>query len=100
MAQRQGQRDSGKERFWRRMLRLWQCSGLSVRDFCGSRDLSEQSFYRWRRIISECERQATQTPQGVGDGQGQDGAAVPIFVPVRLTASRPASANTPLEVVV
>jgi transposase len=47
------QRRSSKERFWRRMVRQWRSSGLSIRDFCDDRDISEPSFYAWRRIIAQ-----------------------------------------------
>jgi hypothetical protein len=57
---------SSKERFWRRMVRQWDNSGLSVRDFCAERGLAEASFYAWRRTITE-----------------RDAAAVH-FVPVRV----------------
>jgi transposase-like protein len=50
---RQGQRDSDKERFWRRMLRQWQRSGLSIRAFCRKHNLAEPSFYAWRRTFAD-----------------------------------------------
>jgi hypothetical protein len=40
---RRGDRDLGKERFWRRMLRRWQMSGRTVRDFCAEHGVSEPS---------------------------------------------------------
>jgi hypothetical protein len=43
---------SSKERFWRRLLRQWRRSGLSVRAFCAQQDLAEANFYAWRRIIT------------------------------------------------
>jgi hypothetical protein len=46
------QRRSNKERFWRRMVRQWRGSGLSIRDFCAEQDVSEPSFYAWRRTIA------------------------------------------------
>lgn len=46
-------RDPHKERFWRRMLRQWQRSGLSVRDFCLQHGLSLHSFYAWRRTLAQ-----------------------------------------------
>jgi transposase len=51
-------RDPSKERFWRRMLRQWQRSGLSVRAFCAEHDLSQPSFYAWRRTLAERDAQA------------------------------------------
>ena len=46
-------RDPRKERFWRRLLRQWQRSGLSVRAFCEQHDLSEPNFYAWRRTLAQ-----------------------------------------------
>jgi transposase-like protein len=51
-------RDPRKEQFWRRMLRQWQRSGLSVRAFCEQHDLSQPSFYAWRRTLAERDAQA------------------------------------------
>ena len=81
------QRDPGKERFWRRMLRRWQRSNLTVRDFCSQQQLSEPSFYAWRRLIAERDRQppaAQPTP-------------TPAFVPVRVVP--PISATAAIELV-
>ena len=38
----------------------WKASGLSDRDFCYSKGLSEPSFYSWRRTLNE--RDAANTP--------------------------------------
>jgi transposase-like protein len=46
-------RDLRKEQFWRRILRQWQRSGLSVRAFCEQHDLSQPSFYAWRRTLAD-----------------------------------------------
>ncbi len=85
---RRGERDYAKERFWRRLLRQWRRSGQTVRDFCAEHGLAEPSFYAWRRIIAERDRQATR--------HGHDRASdTPAFVPVRLAPTLTA----PLEVV-
>ena len=63
------QRDPGKERFWRSILRQWLKSGLSIRQFCRQQQLSEARFYAWRRTL-----------------QRRDAEAVP-FVPVRVVAA-------------
>jgi hypothetical protein len=47
------QRSKSKEQYWRRTLRQWRASGLSVRDFCVQQALSEASFYAWRRTLAE-----------------------------------------------
>jgi transposase-like protein len=46
-------RDRGKERFWRRAVRQWRKSGLSIRDFCRQEGLPEGNFYAWRRTIAQ-----------------------------------------------
>jgi transposase-like protein len=51
-------RDPSKEQFWRRMVRLWQQSGLSVRAFCDDHGLSQASFYAWRRTLQQRDQQA------------------------------------------
>lgn len=52
------QRSGSKERFWRRVVRQWRHSGLSIRDFCVQQQLSEASFYFWRRTIGKRDGQA------------------------------------------
>jgi hypothetical protein len=76
------QQRSSKERFWRQILRQWRRSGLSVRDFCAERDVSEPSFYAWRRTITERDAEAAcfvpvhvipdaaTTAGGAGSGSG------------------------------
>jgi hypothetical protein len=48
---------SSKEQWWRRQVRQWRGSGLSVRAFCAAQGLSEPSFYAWRRTLAQ--REAT-----------------------------------------
>jgi hypothetical protein len=72
-------RDPRKEQHWRRLIRLWQNSGLTVRDFCACHQLSQASFYAWRRELQERD------------------AATTTFVPVQVMPDdRPAHA-TPIE---
>lgn len=79
---RRGERNRAKERFWRTMLRQWRRSGLSVRDFCAERELSEPNFYTWRRTIAERDRQARRRRQG--DRHGTRAVGQPVFVPVHV----------------
>lgn len=81
---RQHKRDRGKEQFWRRTLRQWRRSGLSVRHFCAEHDLTEPSFYSWRRILTQrnevrakVERDSTHREVPVSDD-------TPVFVPLRV----------------
>ncbi len=46
-------RDPGREAFWRRTLRAFGNSGLSVRAFCRREKLAETAFYFWRRTIQQ-----------------------------------------------
>ncbi len=110
MARRGRQRDWAKERFWRSLLARWQRSQQTVRDFCELHDLSEASFYAWRRTIAQRDRAAAKTPpastrlhaQPAQNGtqrlrSDDPGVAPPAFVPVRVCA--PAAAAPALELV-
>lgn len=66
------QRRSSREQFWRRLLRQWRRSGLSVRAFCAQHEVTPANFYAWRRTIARRD------------------AAVP-FVPVRVVPDPPAT---------
>jgi transposase len=83
-------RKPGKEQFWRRTLREFAKSGQSIRAFCRERQLSEPSFYAWRRTLAEREA-ATR-------GDKAAAAVAPAFVPIRLTATPTADA-APIQIV-
>ncbi|HXZ47170.1 MAG TPA: transposase [Pseudolabrys sp.] len=98
MARRRGERDRGKERFWRKMVRRWQRSGVTIRDFCEAHGLSEPSFYGWRRELAKRDEQAGHRRAWPGTPSARRHANdLPTFVPLRVMATEPASA---LEVVV
>jgi hypothetical protein len=50
-------RDPRKEAYWRRQLRRYGESGLSVREFCLQQGLFESGFYFWRREIERRDRE-------------------------------------------
>jgi hypothetical protein len=101
MAMAQGrERDRGKERDWRQVLRQWQRSGQRVRAFCVEHGLSEPSFYAWRRTIQQRDQEAARGPrrhsrQAGGQVEGTDAprcqgvAGLPAFVPVMIAAPAP-----------
>ncbi len=62
-------RDLAKERRWREFVERQSASGLSARAFCRREELSEASFYAWRRTIRERDDRAS-------------AKACPAFVPV------------------
>jgi transposase-like protein len=47
------QRDPVREQFWRDAVSTWQSSGLTVREFCRRRQVTEASFYSWRRELRQ-----------------------------------------------
>ena len=89
-----GSRDPAKERHWRRMVRQWRKSGLSVREFCDWQGLSEPCFYAWRRELAKRDREAAAAVPGIGRSRGgrpvkQNGpsrTAVAEFLPVQVVA--------------
>ena len=50
MAQRP---DVGKQARWLGLLRRWQRSQATIREFCQRHQVSEASFFSWRRVLRE-----------------------------------------------
>jgi transposase-like protein len=84
MARTRG-RDLRKERYWRRLLAEWQRSGLSIRAFCASQDVSEQSLYWWRRELAARDRQAARA------ASVPPAVAAACFVPVHVRSDQTAA---------
>ena len=82
----QHRRSPERERFWREAVAGHEKSGLSVRAFCVERELSEPSFYAWRRELAQRGR-APRTP-------------APAFVPVQVVADSLVEVVLPSGVVV
>jgi len=67
-----------KEQFWRGQIEGQVASGLSAREWCQREQLSEPSFYAWRRKLAQRDRErSVPAPQTVSNG----------FLPIRLTAA-------------
>ena len=64
---------------WRTTFAMWRSSGLSVAEFCRSRDLILSTFYRWRKILDDLDRPAATRPRSQSDPLPR-----PSFVPVRV----------------
>lgn len=87
-------RDPAKERHWRRIVRRWRSSGLSVREFCDWQALSEPCFYAWRRELAKRDRESAVAAPGSGVARGgrpvkQNGPSRPpaaAFLPVQVVA--------------
>jgi hypothetical protein len=83
--------EGAKEKFWRQTVRSFADSEQSVREFCQTRQLSEPSFYAWRRTLArrDADRSKAARPS----------ATVPAFLPIRLAGASDASGDMPFEVV-
>lgn len=94
------QRDPAKERYWRRLLRLWLRSGQTGRDFCAAHGLSEPSFYAWRREIARRDHENTPPPKpALRSVAPTPSAGTPLPAFVEVTVAAEASAPAPVEVV-
>jgi transposase len=85
-------RSPGKEAYWRKMLRRQQRSGLTVRQFCKDHELSEASFFSWKREIAIRDRQAAGTTEnGSSSSRVKPAVAQQVnpspFIPLRLTGT-------------
>lgn len=76
----QSQRDVAKEAYWRKVLKQFLASSLSVREFCKREQLTESAFYAWRRTIGE-----------------RDDNAQPAFVPAVVTKEAASESSIAIE---
>jgi len=80
-----------KEAYWREMLSRQQRSGQSVHQFCKDQDLSEPSFYSWKREIKKRDSQAAgaaprdRSRSGMKKQVAQQHASASPFIPLQLT---------------
>jgi len=72
------QRDLDKEARWREILKRYASSGLSVRAFCQQEQVTESTFYAWRRTIGQ--RDSETESQPVCAGRAKPPAFVPVVV--------------------
>lgn len=78
-----GKRDVQLEARWRGLLAAQRKSGLSVRAFCAREQVTEPSFYAWRREVRV--RDGEKTRPGVAKSR------TPAFVPVLMPGMAAAS---------
>jgi hypothetical protein len=73
-----------KEQFWRRQIEVQAASWLSANEWCLREQLSEPSFYAWRRKVTQGDRESSESvPTAASSG----------FLPIRL----PAASNVELQ---
>jgi len=78
-----GRKRSKKESQWRDIVNRQESSGLSVRQFCAGEQISEPSFYAWRRRLRDQEASAARSRAGC-DRAGVDATNGPEFIPLQL----------------
>lgn len=76
-------RDLGLERQWRERMADWRASGLSVREFCQRRGLTEPTFHYWRRELRM--RDAAASTAAMSSSSGNKSR--PVFVPLTVLPS-------------
>ena len=99
MSQRRVPRDAAKESWWREQVRAQAQGGLSVRAYCRQQQLSEPSFYAWRKELArrDQERQpSAPTPPSPATNVRDRKATRPTFTEVLLTSP---AAVSPIEIV-
>ena len=77
--------DAVKERKWRRVVRRWRRTGLSIRAFCRAEGIGEHLFYWWRRELARRDQHKAAAHKRV-TGTSKTAA----FVPVRVVADQSA----------
>ena len=82
-------RDPQREQVWRQHIAAWRRSGQSIRGFCSARQLSEASFYAWRRELRERDRPQT-PPLKFLPVQVRSEALIEITLPDGLVVRAPA----------
>ena len=79
-------RHSKPEPFWRDLIDRWKASGQSVAAFCAANQVSEATFYAWRKRLAG--RARCQTPP------------TPAFAPVRVVPDLTADVLLPTGLVI
>lgn len=69
-----------KEAFWRGVLSRQRASGLSVRRFCLREEISEASFYAWRREILRRDADSEEVVESREGAKGSGRGLVPVDV--------------------
>jgi hypothetical protein len=82
---KKGERDPKRERFWRGVLRKQARSRLTAKDFCRQEQLSEASYYFWRRELARRDREPSSLHQRRREAVGAAAFRAAKWPPVRST---------------
>ena len=92
------QLDLGKQQIWLGRIERWQRSQLTVRDFCTRHQLSEPSFYSWRRLLTERGLLPAAGAAAAQANAASSSTAAPLFVAATLALPDTVAAPQPLEI--
>jgi len=76
--------DPRKQQQWLLHIQRWQRSRLSVRDYCACHQLSEASFYSWKRTLQQ---RGLLTDTAAAADRPPLRAKAPLFLPVAVGAA-------------
>ncbi len=97
-------RNPSKEQFWRDVLARYASSGLNVREFCHREQLKENSFYAWRRTITDRDQAGSSPPAFVsatinGEAKGGEPLVLGLAGGLQLRLPQTTSADRVAELV-
>ena len=96
MASQKRGRDLGKETLWRERIREQLASELTVRGYCLREQISEPSFYAWRKELSKRDRGPHVETATTAETTVAAAAALPDFMEVIV---KPLSVSSAIEIV-
>jgi len=73
-------RSAEKEAFWRRVLEEHRRSGASVRGFCRRKELSESSFYAWRKEVMKRDESHVAVASHIADATARRQRLIPVNI--------------------
>ena len=82
-------KNAEKEVYWRDMLERQARSGLSVRRFCAEQDISEASFYGWRKKLIRRGRGKVAPSSRPAETGAANSASGQSFIPLAMGDSGP-----------
>ena len=96
MASRAAQ-SAAKEQYWREVIDGWRRSRGSVRQWCSQRQISEPSFYSWRRTLAKRDAAAERKQPVRRKSRRQRGATA--MIPVEIIPPSNQQQLAPLEII-
>ena len=96
MAKR-AERSAAKEQYWREVIDGWRRSGGSVRQWCSQRQISEPSFYAWRKTLAK--RDAVAGPEQPPRRRVRRKLAPAAMIPVEIVPPSSQPQSAPLEII-